>query len=69
MKKKVSEKKPRTHRVSFLLNDDEYKAVVRHIKKYKIKNKSQWQRTLLMKEVWKKISEDYPTLFDENEMR
>jgi hypothetical protein len=70
VKKKVTkEKKPRVHKVGFMFNEDEYKAIERHIKKYKIKNKSKWLRTIIMTEVWQKMSRDYPTLFNEEEMR
>jgi hypothetical protein len=65
----VKEKKPRVHRVSFMLNEDEYKAIERHFKKYKVKTKSKWFRTIIMTEVWQKMSRDYPTLFNEEEMR
>ena len=42
---------PRVHKVTFMLNDDEQKAVERYLARYKI------------------MEEDYPTLFNENEMR
>jgi hypothetical protein len=68
-KKTVKEKKPRVHKVGFMFNEDEYKAIERYMKKYKIKNKSKWFRTIIMTEVWQKMSRDYPTLFNEEEMR
>ena len=51
---------PRVHKVTFMLNDEEHKAVKRYLSRYKIENKSRWYKTL---------EEDYPTLFNENEMR
>lgn len=64
---KIKEK--RIHNISFMLNDTEFKAVQRHLKKYKIDNKSNWYRRTILAEIWKKLEEDYPMLFDENEMR
>ena len=64
---KVEEK--RMHRVVFLLNDTEYKAIQRHVKKYKITNKSNWYRRTILAHIWQKLAEDYPMLFDEKEMR
>lgn len=62
-------KSKRERRVSFLLNDEEYQAIERHLSKYKITNKSNWYRTTLMTHVLKVMEEDYPTLFNEYEMR
>lgn len=59
----------REHRISFMMNDDEYNAVERHLAKYKITNKSNWYRTTILTHVLKIMEEDYPTLFNENEMR
>ncbi|MDR2921576.1 MAG: hypothetical protein LBV72_19695 [Tannerella sp.] len=59
----------REHRISFMMNDDEYNAVERHLAKYRITNKSNWYRTTILTHVLKIMEEDYPTLFNENEMR
>lgn len=59
----------REHRVSFLMNDEEYNAVERHLNKYKITNKSNWYRSTILSHVLRIMEEDYPTLFNENEMR
>ena len=59
----------REHRISFMLNDMEYNAIERYMRKYKITNRSNWYRTTIFTHVWKRFMEDYPTLFDENEMR
>lgn len=64
-----SERKPRMHRVSFLMNEEEYRAVKHHLTKYKIKNRSNWLRTTVLTHVLRVMGEDYPTLFNENEMR
>jgi hypothetical protein len=65
----IKEKKPLVHRISLSFNADEYKAIERHLKKYRIKIKSKWFRTIIMTEIWQKMSRDYPTLFNEEEMR
>ena len=69
-KKELSKvKEKRTHRVAFSLNETEYKAIKRHLVKYKITNKSNWYRRTILAEIWKKLGEDLPMLFDEKEMR
>ena len=64
---KIKEK--RIHRINFMLNDTEYKAIERHLKKYKITNKANWYRRTILAHVWQKLGEDYPMLFEEKEMR
>ena len=41
----------------------------RYLAKYKIVNKSRWYRETILAHVLKVLEEDYPTLFNENEMR
>ncbi len=60
---------PRTHKVTFMLNEEEQKAVDRYLSKYKIMNKSRWYRETILSHILKTLEEDYPTLFAENEMR
>lgn len=60
---------PRIHKVTFMLNDDEQNAVDRYLAKYKIANKSRWFRETILTHILKTLEEDYPTLFNENEMR
>jgi len=52
-----------------MLNGDEYKALMGHFLKYKIDNRSKWYRETIFSHVIRSMEEDYPTLFDENEMR
>ena len=74
-KGKKLEKKPskkdskREHRIAFMLNDTEYNAIEWHLRKYKINNKSNWYRSTILAHICKVMEEDYPTLFNENEMR
>ena len=60
---------PRVHKVTFMLNDEEHKAVKRYLSRYKIENKSRWYRETILFHILKTLEEDYPTLFNENEMR
>jgi len=60
---------PRVHKVSFMLNEDEHKAISRYLSRYKIENKSRWYRETILTHVIRTLEEDYPTLFNEHEMR
>lgn len=60
---------PRVHKITFKLNDEEYKAVERYLSRYKIGNRSRWYRETILSHILKTLEEDYPTLFNENEMR
>lgn len=61
--------KPRTNKVVFTLNDDEYDLIQFYLKKYKISNRSRWYRETIINHMLKNMDHDYPTLFEENEMR
>jgi len=69
--KEGSKKEPlvRNRVVSISLNDPEYKALLKYCTKYKITNRSRFIRESLMKSILTRMSEDYPTLFEEKEMR
>lgn len=64
-----SKPKPRTKRVVFTLNDDEHDLIKFYLKKYKISNCSRWYRETIISHILKNMDQDYPTLFEENEMR
>lgn len=68
-KKKGIVKQNRTKHVSFSLNEKEYALVNSYIQKYKIHNRSGWVRETLLAHVLKSLELNYPTLFEENEMR
>jgi len=55
--------------VTISLNDPEFKALEKYCTKYKITNRTRFIRELIMKTILTRMSEDYPTLFDEKEMR
>lgn len=61
--------RPRTQKVTFLLNEEEYKIVNNYLSKYKIENRSRWYRETILTHILKNLDQDYPTLFGENEMR
>ena len=52
-----------------LLNDEEYKVMCGYLSKYKIINRSRWVRETVMSSIFQRLSEDYPTLFSEEEMK
>lgn len=60
---------PRNQRISFMLNEEEYKTINNYLLKYKISNRSRWYRETIMSHILKVLEQDYPTLFSENEMR
>ena len=58
----------RNHRLSFLLNDEEWKAFNKFCDEYGVINKSQFIRSALFSKVINKFEMDYPTLFGDDEM-
>ncbi|MBO4621336.1 MAG: hypothetical protein J5635_01545 [Paludibacteraceae bacterium] len=60
---KLKRQMTRTHRVSILLNDSEYKALNSYLSKYDISNRSQMIRETLMMNILKRFDADNPTLF------
>lgn len=66
MKKEVS---TRTERYSFLVNPDEKQMIENYLRKYNIQNRSRWMRETLITFIIKNLDQDYPTLFNEQEMR
>lgn len=61
--------RPRTKKVVFALAEEEYDLIHFYLKKYKITNRSRWYRETILSHVLKSMEKDYPTLFEENEMR
>ena len=66
MKKEVS---TRTEHYSFLVNPEEKQMIENYLRKYKIRNRSRWMRETLITFIIKNLDQDYPTLFNEQEMR
>lgn len=59
----------RSKKAEFTLNDEEYEVINFYLKKYKITNRSRWFRETIISHILKNMDMDYPTLFEENEMR
>ncbi len=59
----------RNHKITFMLNDEEYKVVSSYLSKYKIENRSNWCRETIISHILKMLEQNHPTLFSENEMR
>ncbi|MCU4165784.1 hypothetical protein [Carboxylicivirga caseinilyticus] len=58
----------RKHKATFLLNDKENQAIEIYCKKYKIGNKSKFMREAVMRIVMENFLEDYPTLFEKQDL-
>ncbi len=56
-------------RLTCLVSDDEMRIIDNYLAKYKIANKSRWMRQTLLASIHKGLEEDYPTLFNEHDMR
>lgn len=65
-RKRISLK--RKYRVTFMLNEEEQKSLLRFCNDYGVRNRSSFIRESLFSKVIKKFELDYPTLFDEEEM-
>lgn len=63
-KKYRQPREKRSHRVSIMLNDSEFRAFQRYCERYTVSNKSRLIRETLMREILKRFEQDSPTLFD-----
>jgi hypothetical protein len=59
----------RNERYSFLINSEEKQMIENYLRKYRIRNRSRWMRETLITFIIKNLDQDYPTLFNEQEMR
>lgn len=69
--KKVPLKKERLvrdRRISITLNEKEFRVMERFFKECNIKNKSKFLRDTLIRIAWKKLEDNAPCLFSEEEM-
>ena len=66
---KKKDTRTRKERYSFLVNTDEKQTIENYLRKYKIRNRSRWMRETLITFIIKNLDQDYPTLFNEQEMR
>ncbi|MBR5963449.1 MAG: hypothetical protein IK000_04785 [Bacteroidaceae bacterium] len=62
-------KSVRTHRLITLMSEEEVQMVDHYLRKYHITNKSRWMRETLLQFILRNLEIDYPTLFDEHDMR
>lgn len=60
---------PRKQRMVCLMSDEEIRIVERYLQKYKITNKARWLRETVLTHIHQQLDDDYPTLFNEHEMR
>lgn len=68
--KVVSAESKRHQRMVCLVSEEEAQLVSRYLEKYKITNKGRWMRETLLAFIHRNmVEEDYPTLFNEHEMR
>lgn len=73
-KRKGTITKPQTDvvrraRLTCLVSDDEMRIVDGYLRKYGIENKSRWMRETLLAFIHRNLENDYPTLFNEHDMR
>lgn len=61
------EKLRRNNRLSLMLNNREARALGIYCNRFRIKNKSEFLRSTIMKEIVKRFSEEHPTLWEETE--
>ena len=71
---KRTEGKPQTDvvrhsRLTCLVSDDEMRIIDSYLQKYGIENKSRWMRETLLVFIHRNLDHDYPTLFNEHDMR
>jgi len=62
------EKSSRRHAITTMLNDIEFDAYNRYCKQFKVKNKSKMMRDMVLSSIWKDYGQNYPTLFDKQEL-
>ena len=56
-------------RLTCLVSDDEMRIIDAYLQKYGIENKSRWMRETLLAFIHRNLDHDYPTLFNEHDMR
>lgn len=59
----------RHSRLVCLVSDEEMRFIDNYLRKYKIENKSRWMRETLLTFIHQNLDQDYPTLFNEHDMR
>ena len=59
----------RHSRIVCLVSDEEMRIIDSYLHKYRITNKSRWMRETLLAFIHQNLDQDYPTLFNEHDMR
>jgi hypothetical protein len=65
----IEERLVRKKSRSIRFNNRELDAINQYCKKFKVKNKSKFMREAIIKEVLRKFDNNYPTLWDEAQLR
>lgn len=61
------EKMLRKHKMTFMFNEMEQKALDNYCKKYKVANRSKFMREAIVTAILQQFDKDYPSLFEEFE--
>lgn len=56
-------------RLTCLMSEEEMRIINGYLHKYGIENKGRWMRETLLAFIHQKLDQDYPTLFNEHDMR
>jgi hypothetical protein len=59
----------REQRIGCLMSEEEMRIVDGYLRKYQISNKSRWLRETVLAHIHERMEADYPTLFNEHDMR
>lgn len=59
----------RRQRMVCLMSEEEVRIVDSYLKRYRITNKARWLRETVLSFIYQQMEEDYPTLFNEHDMR
>lgn len=59
----------RTIQLAAMFTEEEMAFVNNYLHKYKITNRSRWMRETLLAFIHRNLEDDYPTLFNEHDMR
>ena len=60
---------PRTERLVTFLSKEEKQMIDSYLNRYHITNRSRWMRETLLRRIIQNLELDYPTLFNEHDMR
>ncbi len=63
----IEDRLKRTNRLSFMLNNRELRALSIYCTRFRVKNKSEFLREVLIKAILKRFNDEHPTLWEENE--